>query len=76
MFYNIFITLLQWILNDRLLLLVIDGQNNNFSDWFKLEPITTYHLGFVAKMFENNMDISLLLIENINVSCIHLNTYP
>ena len=76
MFYNIFITLLQRILNNRLLLLVIDGQNNNFSDWFKLEPITTYYLGFVAKMFENNMDISLLLIENINVSCIHLYTYP
>ena len=76
MFCNIFITFLQRILNDRLLLLVIDGQNNNFSDWFKLEPITTYHLGFVTKMFENNMDISLLLIENINVSCIHLYTYP
>ena len=72
MFYNIFITLSQWILNDKLLLLVIDRQNSNFSSKFKLEPITIYHLGFVVKMFENIMDVALLLVENVNVCC----TYP
>ena len=76
MFYNIFITLLQRILNDRLLLLVIDRQNSNFSSKFKLEPIIIYHLGFVVKMFENIMDVALLLVENVNVYCTHPYTYP
>ena len=42
--HNIFTTLSQQILSDRLLLAVISGQKSNFSGEFKLEPITTYHL--------------------------------
>ena len=76
MFYNIFITLSHWILNDRLLLLVIDKQNSNFSSKFKLELIRIYHLGFVVKMFENIMDVAFLLVENVNVCCTHPYTYP
>ena len=71
MFCNIFITLLQQILNDRLLLLVINGQNSNFRTRFKLELITTYHLGVIVKMFENIIDVALLLMENVNICCIH-----
>ena len=75
-FYNIFITLSQRILNDRLLLLIIDRQNSNFRTRFKVEPITAYHLRFVVKMFENIIDVALLLMENVNVCCTHPYTYP
>ena len=37
-------TLSQQILSDRLLLAVFGGQKSNFSDGFKLKPVTTYHL--------------------------------
>jgi len=33
-----------------LLLIVIGEQKSNISGRIKLEPITTYHLGFVVKM--------------------------
>ena len=45
--YNIFTTLLQQILSDRLLLL---GQKSNLNVRFKFEPITTNHLWFVVKI--------------------------
>ena len=76
MFYNIYITLSQRILNDWLLLLVIERQNSHFRIRFKVEPITTYYLGFVMKIFENIMDVALLLMENVNVCWTHPYTYP
>ena len=37
-------------LSDKLLLIITDGQKNNFSRGFKLELIITYHLRFVEKV--------------------------
>ena len=34
----------------KLLLSIISGPKNNFNDGFKLESVTTYHLGFVIKI--------------------------
>ena len=48
--HNIFTTLSQQIINDRLLLVVMDEQKSNLSCRFKLEPITINHLWFVMKM--------------------------
>ena len=45
--HNIFTTLSQQIINDRLLLVVMDEQKSNLSCKFKLEPITINHLWFV-----------------------------
>ena len=45
--HNIFTTLSQQIINDRLLLVVMDEQKSNLSCRFKLEPITINHLWFV-----------------------------
>ena len=44
-----FTTLLQQILNSRLLLTVIDWQKINFSSGFKLKLIITYHLRYIEK---------------------------
>ena len=44
-------TISQLILGGKLLIFVIDGQKNNFSDRLKLEPVvTTYYQRFVVKM--------------------------
>ena len=48
--HNIFTTLSQQIINDRLLLIVMDEKKSNLSCRFKLEPITINHLWFVMKM--------------------------
>ena len=40
--HYIFSILSKQIINDRLLVVVISKQKNNFSGKFKLEPITTY----------------------------------
>ena len=46
-----FITFSQQILYGRLLLVVTSGKKkSNLSCEFKLEPITTYYLGFVVKV--------------------------
>jgi len=45
-----FTTLSQQILNDRLLLVVTDGQKNNFSNGFKLKLITIDLLGSVMNI--------------------------
>ena len=42
--HNIFTIFLQQIIGGRLLLIVIVGEKNNLSVWFKFEPITTNHL--------------------------------
>ena len=42
---NVTLTIIsQQIIHNRLLLIVISWQKSNFSDRFKLEPITTYQL--------------------------------
>ena len=41
-------TFLQQILCGRLLLAVISGQKNSFSDEFKLKHVTTYYLLLLA----------------------------
>ena len=48
--HNIFTTLSEQILSDRLLLVVIGRQRNNLSYGFKLELIITYHLWFIMKI--------------------------
>ena len=48
--HNIFTTLLQQIINNKLLQIVIGRQKSNFNDRFKLEPITTYYLWFVVNI--------------------------
>ena len=48
--HNIFTTLSEQMLSDRLLLIVIDRQRNNLSYGFKLELIITYHLWFIMKI--------------------------
>ena len=64
--HNIFITLLQQIINCRFLQIVISRQKSNFNNKFKLEPITTYNLRFFVKMLQTyhffflyNQDLSL-----------------
>ena len=47
---NIFTTFSKLIINNRLLLNVMDKVKNNLSCKFKLELITTYHLGFIVKI--------------------------
>ena len=42
--HNIFTIFLQQIIDGRLLLVVIVGEKNNLSVWFKFESITTNHL--------------------------------
>ena len=48
--HNIFTTLSEQMLSDRLLLVVIGRQRNNLSCGFKLELIITYHLWFIMKI--------------------------
>ena len=48
--YDIFVTLSQQILSNRLLQDVIGEYKNNFNSEFKLEHITTYHIRFVMKI--------------------------
>ena len=48
--HNIFTTLLQQIIDDKLLHIIIGRQKSNFNDRFKLEPITTYYLWFVVNI--------------------------
>ena len=48
--HNIFTTLSEQMLSDRLLLVVISRQRNNLSYGFKLELIITYHLWFIMKI--------------------------
>ena len=48
--HNIFTTLSEQMLSDRLLLVVIGKQRNNLSYGFKLELIITYHLWFIMKI--------------------------
>ena len=48
--HNIFTTLSEQMLSDRLLLVVIGRQRNNLSYGFKLELIITYHLWFIMKI--------------------------
>ena len=45
-----FTTLSQQILSGRLLLVVIGEQKNNFSDGFKLELVTIFHINFIMKV--------------------------
>ena len=40
----------QQILSGRLLLAITSGQKSNVSGRFKLEPVTTYHLGFIVNI--------------------------
>ena len=47
---TIFTTLSQQILTDRLLLVVTDGQKNNFNSGFKLKLITIDLLGSVMNI--------------------------
>ena len=48
-FYNIFT---KKTLNGRLLLAITNGKKKktNLSGWFKLKPVTTYHLKFAVKI--------------------------
>ena len=40
---------------------VITGkQKNNFNGKFKLEPVKTYHVGFVVKVLQNLVNIAFL----------------
>ena len=48
--HNIFTTLSEQMLSDKLLLVVIGRQRNNLSYGFKLELIITYHLWFIMKI--------------------------
>ena len=48
--HNIFTTLSQQILSNRLLLAVIGEQKSNFSGGLKFEPIAIYHLWFIVKL--------------------------
>ena len=50
LFHNIFTTLSEQMLSDRILLVVIGKQRNNLSYGFKLELIITYHLWFIMKI--------------------------
>ena len=50
--HNFFTTPSQQSINDKLLLVVMSGQNSNLSYIFKWEPKTTYHLYFYCETFE------------------------
>jgi len=52
--HNIFIT----IQSGTLLLDVNNEQKNNFSDGFKLKPVTTYQLRFVVKILMEDFSIN------------------
>ena len=41
---------------------ITGAQKSNFSDCFKLEPITTYYLGFVVKVMRSSTSRYLLQI--------------
>ena len=40
----------QWILSDRLLLIVTNRQKSNFNGGFKLELVIIYYLDFIVKI--------------------------
>ena len=50
--HSFFTTPSQQSINDKLLLVVMSGQNSNLSYIFKWEPKTTYHLYFYCETFE------------------------